>query len=167
MAILKLLTLSFVTACYSPDLRDCTVSCIGAADCTGGQVCTAEHYCAASGVTCQTTLPVVDAPRADMMTMEIDAPPPPPVDAPPPPPSGDLHVRVMEKGEIEVTGIGTCHEDCTYTVLLGGALELVAKPGKDRELDRWSGACSGTDPTCTLVPTQPVTEVSARFRKDD
>ena len=158
MAILKLLLLSLIPACYSPDLRDCTVSCVGAADCAGGQVCSAEHYCAASGVSCAVT-PLADAPRAD--TMALDAPPP--VDAPPP--SGNLHVRIMDKGTVEVGGVGTCAMDCTYTVLLGGALELVARPGENRELERWSGACAGADDTCTLVPVQPLTEVSAKFRK--
>lgn len=161
MALLKLIVLGLLPACYSPDLRDCTVSCIGAADCTGGQVCTADHYCAASGVSCA-VMPLADAPRADMM-MQLDAPLM--IDAPPP--SGDLHVRVMDKGSVEVGGVGTCATDCTYTVLLGRTLELVATPGKDRELERWSGACSGQDPTCTFVPSQPLTEVSAKFHKVD
>jgi hypothetical protein len=162
MAILKLLLLSLIPACYSPDLRDCTVSCVGAADCTGGQVCSAEHYCAASGVSCAMVAPPLDAPRADMMTLDA----PPPIDAPPA--TGDLHVRIMDKGDVEVSGVGTCAHDCTYTVLLGGELELVAQPDKDHRFDRWtSEACSGQDATCILVPTQPLTEVSAKFRKDD
>jgi len=166
MAILKLLLLSLIPACYSPDLRDCTVSCVGAADCAGGQVCSAEHYCAASGVSCQMQSPPLDAPRADMMS-QLDAPPPPPIDAPPPPATGDLHVRIMDKGDVEVSGVGTCDHDCTYTVLLGGELELVAHPDKDHRFERWSGACSGEDESCTLVPAQPLTEVSAKFRKDN
>jgi len=164
MAILTLLLLSLIPACYSPDLRDCTVSCVGAADCAGGQVCSAEHYCAASGVSCAMQAPPHDAPRADMM-MELDAPPPPPIDAPPA--TGDLHVRIMDKGDVAVSGVATCDHDCTYTVLLGGELELVAQPGDGRRFERWSGACDGDDVTCVLVPTQPLTEVSAKFRKDD
>jgi hypothetical protein len=32
--------------CYNPELRDCTVRCSAASDCTGGQVCRSDGYCA-------------------------------------------------------------------------------------------------------------------------
>jgi len=160
MAILILLLVSLLsTACYSPDLRDCTVTCTGASECAASQVCTAEHFCAAPDVSCAMPpdAPLVprDAPAGE------DAPP---IDALA---TGDLHVRIMDKGNIEVTGVGTCPEDCTYTVLLDMTLELRAIPGKDREFERWtSAACSGADETCILTPVDPVTEVSVKFRKD-
>jgi len=154
MAILKLLLVSFLpTACYSPDLRDCTVTCTGASECAASQVCTADHFCAAPEVSCE--MPPMMMP---------DAPPPPPIDAPP---HGDLHAKIMDKGKIEITGVGTCSEDCTYTVELDVMLELHAIPGKDREFERWtSEACTGSSETCLLTPVDPVTEVSVKFRKD-
>jgi hypothetical protein len=35
--------------CYNPELRDCTVQCSAATDCTGGQVCRADGWCAMPG----------------------------------------------------------------------------------------------------------------------
>jgi hypothetical protein len=39
-----------VAGCYEPELRDCTVQCSAATDCTGGQVCRADGYCSMPGV---------------------------------------------------------------------------------------------------------------------
>jgi hypothetical protein len=36
--------------CYQPELRDCTVQCSAATDCTGGQVCRADGWCAMPSV---------------------------------------------------------------------------------------------------------------------
>jgi hypothetical protein len=35
-----------VTACYQPELRDCTVQCSAPTDCAGDQVCRADGWCA-------------------------------------------------------------------------------------------------------------------------
>ncbi|HSN28352.1 MAG TPA: hypothetical protein VLT45_18835, partial [Kofleriaceae bacterium] len=45
---------ALLAGCYSPDLRDCTVSCASSADCAGAQVCNASHLCAAQDVACST-----------------------------------------------------------------------------------------------------------------
>lgn len=39
-----------ITGCYQPELRDCTVHCAAATDCTGGQVCRPDGWCAMPSV---------------------------------------------------------------------------------------------------------------------
>jgi hypothetical protein len=160
MAILKLLFVSLVpTACYSPQLRDCTVTCGSASECASDQVCTAAGFCAAPDATCAQLQPPPDA-AADAVVHDA------PADAPPAA-HGLLHVRVMDKGQVNVTGVGTCDEDCMYVVVLDTALDARAVPGKDREFERWtSDTCSGQDETCTLTPSQAITQLAAKFRKD-
>jgi hypothetical protein len=162
MAILKLLFVSLLpTACYSPELRDCTVTCGSANECAGDQVCTAAGFCAAPDTTCAQLQPPTDAmPDAGVRDAPADAP----ADAPPA--HGLLHVRVMDKGSVNIAGVGTCDEDCMYVVVLDAALDARAVPGKDRVFERWtSETCSGQDETCTLTPSQAITQLSAKFRK--
>ena len=45
-----LIGLAMISACYSPTLRNCTVTCETSGDCAGGQICGSDHYCAAPGV---------------------------------------------------------------------------------------------------------------------
>ena len=160
MAILKLLFVTLLpTACYSPELRDCSVTCSSATECASDQVCTAAGFCAAPGVTCTLLQPPPDA-GSDAAVHDA------PADAPPAA-HGLLHVRVMDKGKVNVAGVGTCDEDCMYVVVLDTALDARAVPAEDRELERWtSDACSGQDETCTFTPSQPITQLSAKFRKE-
>jgi hypothetical protein len=49
LAILVGAVLTYLVAsagCYNPEVRDCTVRCSAATDCTGGQVCRSDGYCA-------------------------------------------------------------------------------------------------------------------------
>jgi len=39
--------IALVASCYSPDVRDCTVTCSDNADCADGQRCGSDHLCAA------------------------------------------------------------------------------------------------------------------------
>ena len=51
------LVLVCLVGCYSPSVRDCTVSCGGPGDCTGGQVCSTEGWCAAPETSCMGVAP--------------------------------------------------------------------------------------------------------------
>jgi hypothetical protein len=55
-----------------------------------------------------------------------------------------------------------CGADCQETVPAGSTVTLVADPDSASAFDGWSGACAGTDPTCT-VDVSAVTDVSASF----
>ena len=159
-------------ACYSPELRDCTVSCESRADCGTGQLCNGDHLCAAPTVaSCRGGVPI-DAAPSDAVT-DDDAPIGPPIDAPLPL-LATLVVSIQDKGSVTVTGFGTCDSDppsaghCMYQVPLGGTLQLVAVPHTDRMFDKWpTEACKDQPPTCTLVVTQATTQVAAKFRKLD
>ena len=162
---------TLLAGCYSPDLRDCTVSCASSADCAGSQLCNAEHMCAAKDVSCSTmtTMPIaasiapdgtrtVDAPRA------IDAPPPPPIDAPAP---VIVHLHVDGHGQL-TTGTTSCQADCDVSVARGTPMNVLAQGLGDQVFKGWTqGPCVGSMlPSCALTPTANVT-VGARFHKGD
>ena len=42
--------LGATSACYQPEVHDCTVHCTQPGDCTGGQVCRDDGWCAMPGV---------------------------------------------------------------------------------------------------------------------
>jgi len=50
MRCLAVFVAMLATACYDPELRDCTVTCHGKHDCAEGQVCGSDGYCAAPDV---------------------------------------------------------------------------------------------------------------------
>lgn len=168
-----------VAGCYSPDLRDCTVSCASSADCAGAQVCSRDHFCAAAGTTCASGQPVdaqlgegdaaVDARDGHDAGIPIDARVPvdaaPPIDAPPP--AVDLHLHVDGHGSLTFVA-GSCSMDCDYQVIVGVPVQIVAAPANREQLDRWTqGPCTGSqNTTCTVTPTAPLT-VAARFKKAD
>ena len=60
-----------LVGCYSPSVRDCTVSCANPGDCAGGQVCTSDGWCAAAaetscmGVAPDSTMATSDGAMAD------------------------------------------------------------------------------------------------------
>lgn len=54
--------------CYSPSLRDCTVSCANPTDCAGDQVCTSNGWCAAPEASCEGVM-APDASTDGMVSM--------------------------------------------------------------------------------------------------
>jgi hypothetical protein len=172
MALLtRVVALATLTACYSPDLRDCTVTCASSADCAGAQVCGADHFCAVPAIagTCAMQPPAtVDAGRDDAgadARPAHDAGVTPPADAAPDAPAtGALHLKVGGHGQL-VAGANTCTMDCTYQLPLV-PIDVVATGLGDFVFDKWTeGPCTGMHtPTCTVTP--PVT-VGVKFHKGD
>ncbi len=178
MAVLGWMSVAGVaiaTGCYSPELRDCVVSCASSADCAPEQVCGADRMCAApetagrcGGVVTPTDA-AVDAPGKIFVDASIMVDAAPPVDA-----SNQRFVRIELNGlgGVTVAGIGMCHHTsptypCTFAVM-PGPLSLEAVPDPGHRFDKWEGAtCAGQDATCTVVVTQVLTEVKAKFRRDD
>ena len=167
------LALALAPACYSPDLRDCAVTCESSADCAGAQVCGADHFCAAPAIagTCARlrrdagASGDVDAPGA-----APDAPHGKPHDAPPPvdaPPMAALHLHVDGHGAL-VAGVRTCTMDCTYAVPPGVPIDVDAVPASGQMFDSWTmGPCVGsTSTSCLVTPVGTIT-VGVRFRKTD
>lgn len=171
MAVLiRAVLLAALAACYSPDVRDCTVSCASSADCAGAQVCGADHLCAMpaiAGTCARQPPPGVDAATGDAPALE-DAPVVP-VDAaidaapmPDAPPTGALHLKITGHGQL-VAGGNSCAMDCTFQ-LPQVPIDVVAVAAGDQVLESWTeGPCAGmTTTTCTVTP--PVT-VGAKFHK--
>ena len=154
-------------ACYSPDLRDCTVACASNADCAGGHVCGTQGLCAAPDVSCSVTGPdgsaPTDAPDAD--AMEPDARPDARPDAAPPAMIVALVIEIKGHGSVHVDGSATCGPPmCNLQFPAGTSVTLHALPDDDREFDRWEEACTGMSHTCSLVLHLPITKARAKFR---
>lgn len=161
--------------CYSPAVRDCTVSCGSAGECATGQVCGADGMCAspAAAGQCARLVPdagIADAPAAPSRDAgaPIDAAP----DAPPRDagPSVRLTVQIAGKGSVAIDGVGTCSSQdpqrpCGYDVAAGAQLTLQATGLDGDQFAMWTSlACAGQGARCTLTPIVPTT-VSARFAK--
>lgn len=154
-----------IAGCYSPDLRDCTVTCATSDDCAGAQVCGADHLCAVvakAGTCARATTPDAATPATDG-SVAGDAPP---ADAAPPdaPTLGALELVVSGHGQL-VAGSHLCTMDCTFMVPLQ-PIEVVAVASGDQSFDMWTvGPCVGSQSTtCTATP--PVT-VGVKFHKAD
>ena len=157
-------------ACYSPEVRDCTVTCASPEDCTGGQLCDRDGFCAMPEAAnrCRHVA------RPDASVMLDARPHEPPHDARMPD-AGllvELAIEIAGAGKVHVIGVGICNAllddpSCTYPVIAGVALQLRAIAGPDWSFDKWSDACDGRDSTCALTPTQTITKVKAKFRHDD
>lgn len=162
-------TLALVAGCYEPELRDCTVACSAETDCASGQVCGTDGMCAAPEIAgqCANRPAVVDG-GVGVDGAKPDAKPdasmPPPPDAPA---QGKLQVTVEGRGRITVQGIGTCTDDCTYTVPVATQITAEAVALDEWRFDKWTqGPCIGQPATCQF-PTTIVVNISAKFRKDD
>jgi hypothetical protein len=178
MALLARLGLAVaLSGCYAPELRDCTVTCASASECSADQVCGGDGFCAApasAGRCLRVEPPDADSDGA-LDARVIDAAPPvdaamadaavPPIDAPVP---VTLDVRVDGHGEVVVAGIATCDDDhCMYTVSAGVTLMLEAAPDAGWRFDKWDSAtCSQQDETCTTVAEPPKTSVRAKFKRN-
>ncbi|HEX3764386.1 MAG TPA: hypothetical protein VHW23_37080 [Kofleriaceae bacterium] len=156
-----------LAACYSPALRDCTVSCGSATDCATGQVCGSDGMCASSAVAgrCATLVDagIHDAPRGD-------AAPPTPDAGPPDARTVRLTVQIMGKGSVAVDGAGTCSSldpdkgNCAYDVVAGAplAVQAMSVDGDDAFAMWTSIVCAGQAAHCVFTPVA-ATAVSARF----
>lgn len=171
MALLaRVATVAALSGCYSPDLRDCTVTCASSADCAGAQVCGSDHFCArpASAGTCARTQSDGGGPPGDAGP-DASAPPdaggnPPRDAAPDAAPTGVLQLQVMGHGEL-VAGSHMCSTDCMFELPLV-PVDVVAVAAGDQAFDGWTiGPCVGSpSTTCTVTP--PAT-VGVRFHKGD
>lgn len=130
-----------VSACYDPQLEDCTITCVAGDACADGQVCGVDGFCAAPAVagTCVA-------------------------------PAATLRIQIARKGQVVVaeppfvctltSGGGAA---CTTPIARAGWLELTAV-ATDRAFDRWTSAsCSGQPATCRVPLGADTIEVEARF----
>lgn len=74
-----------------------------------------------------------------------------------------LDVTVVGPGTVTVEGLGTCADQCTYSVTARTQHALTATPENGhKELAGWTGACEGQPATCALTVVTE-TRVGARF----
>lgn len=175
----RALALSFVmSACYSPDLRDCTVSCAAAGDCASGQVCGATGFCAAPDVSCVVSDAGVTVQDARAMDAQSFTPQDAAPDAPAPPDApttSTLHVHVDGQGRVTITGVGTCaagppqQGDCMFPVLTNIPLVATASPYSDWRFEKWTSTQCAMESTqtCTFAAHGATTNLSLKFRKVD
>jgi hypothetical protein len=162
-----------LAGCYSPSLRDCTVSCASAGDCATGQVCGADGMCASPAVAGRCGA-LVDAGSRDAPPPHADAAPPrdAAIDAAPPDAARTvrLTVQVMGKGSVAVEGAGTCSSlepdkgHCMYDVAAGVPLTAQAMAtDPDDAFSMWSSIpCAGQGASCLFTPAA-ATAITARF----
>ena len=142
-----------LAACYSPEERNCTVSCSAAADCIGGQVCGTDHFCAAPAVAGHCS-------AVDASVMPGDGRHDAPVDAQE---DVTLILAVMGHGTVAVDSITSCGGNCMVTVPIGVVRTLTATPDEDKHFEMWMDGCTGTMPTCTITPTMDL-HIGAKFQ---
>jgi hypothetical protein len=168
MVTLRIAALVGLGACYSPDLRDCVVACSSNADCASDHVCGSDGFCATAERAghCAELRDAGAIVGDDADAPPIDARPDAPVDA-------MLFVKLVVDvggiGTVDVANLGNCSPPpaCTYYVVAGAALHLVARPGNDQKFDKWDGPCSMQPATCVLTPVPPDMHVTAHFKKID
>lgn len=170
------LALALASACYSPDLRDCTVSCESASDCAHGQQCGADHLCAAAARAGHCLAPPADGAPVDASSDAplLDARP----DARPRPDAGPsdvvLHIHIDGLGQVRLEGGGTCssnpsqdHLECYLDAPANVPAMLDAIPAPNFSFEHWTTAvCDQQGPICTFTPVT-ATDVGVRFRKED
>jgi hypothetical protein len=149
--------LAALAGCYSPAVRDCTVSCEAPGDCVSGQICGSDGFCAAPRM----------AGRCGAMAM-IDAGSP--LDAAPPDGSSlvSLHVQIMGVGSVLVAGHGICSSagsqrgDCMYELPANVSQTVFATPIQlDQVFTSWTSLiCGGQNASCTFTPVAATTIVA-------
>ena len=121
-----ILAITALAACYSPQLKPCSIHCTGTEACPDDLTCQADHFCHA------------------------------PDDAAVCPTKYAVSVQKAGSGAGRVTSAqGTdCGAVCTTLVSAGAQVTLAATPDPGSLFAGWSGACTA-DP-CTLVVTSDV-----------
>jgi hypothetical protein len=175
MGLLKFCAALFVAAsipaCYSPELRDCTLACNEAADCAGDQICGSDHLCASPDIAGKCSSLPGDAGSNDR---DAGTDPVKMADAAPDAAThGTLTVSIEGKGRVTMTGIGTCEEaapqngQCTFNLLLGSSVTATAQPYPDQKFDKWTTAACATTPIATCTFTfNPSVPLGVKFRKE-
>jgi len=158
-----------LAGCYSPSLRDCTVSCGSAGDCATGQVCGADGMCASPAVAGRCAL--VDAGALDGPARHDAGPPDAPPDAAR---TVRLTVQIMGKGSVTIPGTGGCSSqdpdkgNCVYDVVAGVPLTAQAVPITPTDaFAMWTSmTCVGQGALCQFTPVL-ATVIAARFGHSD
>jgi hypothetical protein len=154
-----------LAGCYSPSLRDCTVSCGSASDCATGQICGADGMCASPAVAGRCGAAVdaghIDAPGQDAALPDAAR-------------TVRLTVQIMGKGSVIIDGIGACSSqdpdrgNCVYDVVAGAPLAAQASPLTANDVfAMWSSVtCAGQGARCQFIPVI-ATVIAARFGHSD
>jgi hypothetical protein len=138
-----------LAACYSPDVRDCSVSCSAVTDCAGDQVCGADGFCVG---------PDVGPCNRKSVDGGVN------------PPRVTLRVQIEGTGKVMVLGVGACstrdtsNGDCSWLVAPGAVLLTPMMLEPDKAFEQWTTPnCSGQNPTCA-VTASTTTVVGAKFK---
>jgi hypothetical protein len=159
-----------LAGCYSPALRDCTVSCGSAGDCASGQVCGTDGMCASPAVAGHCAM--VDAGIPADAGLPADAAPPRDA-APDAARTVRLTVQIQGKGSVTVGSTGSCSSldpdkgNCMYDVAPGVPLTAQALPIVPTDgFLMWSSiTCAGQGALCQFTPIGPTT-ITARFGRN-
>lgn len=166
------------SACYSPELRDCTVACKTPHDCADGQVCGADRFCAGPEVAGRCSLGAtrdasIGAIGEDGGRIAIDAavPSDAPPDAPPDAPTeGVLTISIGGHGRVSVENVGTCEyqtSPCQFVVPLDHDVILAAFSSNDWEFETWNaGPCTGEESSACVFQPSLAMIAGAKFEKD-
>lgn len=160
------------SACYSPDVRDCTIACKSGDDCADGQICGSDHFCAGPDTagTCSTGSrrdASISATDDSSVAPPVDAAPDAPPDAPT---EGTLTITIGGHGTVFVQNVGECEYSaapCHFIVPLDRDVILSVFPPSDWRFDEWNaGPCNHSEsPICVFQPALAIT-AGAKFRKD-
>jgi hypothetical protein len=153
--------------CYSPSVRDCTVSCESPGNCASGQVCGSDGWCAAPEIAGRCAMIAADAGVHDARAIDASATRDAASDAPR---AVALRVQIAGKGSVLIDGIGACSSkdpqrgDCTYSVTAGLPLTVHAVEIElDQQFAMWTSmTCAGESARCVFTPVAATT-IAARF----
>lgn len=153
--------LAALAGCYSPEVRDCTVSCASLHDCVRGQICGADGLCAAPEIAGRCASVLADGGSSHDAGNHDGGSPPDATVSPDAPSTVSLHVQITGKGSVVVIGRGTCSSqdpqggNCRYDLVAGVPQTVSAVDIQPKvRFSMWtSETCSGQGATCTFVPT--------------
>jgi hypothetical protein len=142
---MKAALLAALAGCYSPEVKDCSVMCESPYDCGGGQVCGSDGMCASSKLAGHC---------ADLGLTALS-----------------LSIVIDGSGRVAVDELGACdsdtapHHTCTFTVMARTTRTLSALANNEEHpFQSWAQACTGTSPSCSVVPVISPTLVEAKFQ---